>query len=122
MKKVSELISPCSTTTQTGDSEQDREFINDLFAQLAGIFPAWRQAFEDQASVNRAKRQWLNGLAENGVTTPEKISRALKAARQSASPFLPSVGQFIEWSKSNELPEYKPLMLENPATPSRSTT
>ena len=114
MKPINELattetVKQFSQTQRTGDTEQDRVFVNELFKQLAGIFPGWRAAFPDEQIANQAKRQWLTGLVENGVTTPEQIEMGLKAARSADTPFIPSVGQFIEWTKDNRMTEYVSL-------------
>lgn len=82
---------------QKTDSETDLALINDLLAQLREIFPAWRQAFKSDEDVQGTKVQWIRGLIENGITSDEKINAGLRMARQSESPFIPSVGTFIAW-------------------------
>ena len=122
MKHVSKLVNQSlDQTTSTGEvkaTDQDKAFINELFNQLAGIFPAWKSAFDGPEGVRNAKRQWIQCLIENKITSDEKINRGLEYARQLESPFLPSVGQFVSWCKSNDMEEYKaPLMLDNPSKP-----
>jgi hypothetical protein len=89
-------------TLQTGQptlTSIDVELINKLFEQLKTIFPAWRQAFKDQREVDLAKKQWVLGFQESGVTDWAMIEHGLKKARQCESDFLPSVGKFIGWCR-----------------------
>lgn len=86
-----------TTSTQRSTSDNDRAFINGLFRSLQAIFPAWRQAFSDETAVNEAKRQWSLGMIEAGLTNADLIKAGLSRARRSKNPFIPSVGQFIDW-------------------------
>lgn len=74
--------------------------VNDIFRELAITFPAWRTAYPDAESLNSAKQVWAKGLIENGVTDMELICIGLRVARSQAMPFIPSVGQFVAWCKS----------------------
>lgn len=47
--------------------------------------------------MSEAKRQWSLGLIEARLTNVDAIKSGLAKARRSKNPFLPSVGQFIEW-------------------------
>lgn len=76
--------------------------INNLFKQLAGIYPAWRNAFKSTEEIDNAKKQWLIAFQEVELNQVEWIERGLKEARQDTSPFLPSVGQFIDWCRYDE--------------------
>lgn len=78
-------------------ANSDAGFINRLFTQLQAIFPAWRQAFGDEAAVAEAKRQWTLGMIEAGLTNGDAIKAGLSRARRSKNPFIPSVGMFIDW-------------------------
>lgn len=49
--------------------------------------------------MNQAKAEWFKGLVENDITEEWVINRGLAVARKHNSPFLPSIGQFIEWCK-----------------------
>ncbi len=70
-----------------------------MFSQLQAIFPAWRQAFTSDAEAAEARRQWALGLVEAGITDTAAIKAGLGKARRAKSPFLPSVGQFVEWCR-----------------------
>jgi len=70
-----------------------------LFSQLQAIFPAWRQAFTSDAEAAEARRQWALGLVEAGITDAAAIKAGLSKARRAKSPFIPSVGQFVEWCR-----------------------
>lgn len=89
-----------AATTQAGEpTNADKQIINDLFARLQGIFPAWRSAFDGEEGVRDAKRAWLAALVRHGVTTPELLNRGIAQAEKQTTPFLPSTGQFIDWCK-----------------------
>ncbi len=109
------------STTQAGNpTEQDKLFVNQLFLELAGIFPAWRQAFEGADGVRVAKRVWMNALIDSKINSMEKIKTGLKEAAKSENPFMPSVGQFISWCKIGDRSwETKTtvLALDNPSKP-----
>lgn len=79
-------------------SQNADAFINWLFEELAGTFPAWKSAFDSQQAITTAKRIWFEALSENKIKRSE-ISQGLRMARKSTNPFLPSVGQFIAWCK-----------------------
>lgn len=83
-------------------SQNADQFINWLFDELAGTFPAWKSAFESQQAITTAKRIWFETLSENKIKRTE-IQNGLRQARKSNKPFLPSVGQFIEWCKMIDL-------------------
>ncbi|EMK1731206.1 DNA replication protein [Salmonella enterica] len=70
---------------------------NDLFRQLCAAFPATSAQFKTQADFNELRRQWLMAFAENDINTMEQVERGMRVARQQATPFLPSPGQFIAW-------------------------
>lgn len=90
-------------TTQAGSTagqkptNQDAMFINRLFVELQGIFPAWRQALGSKEALDATKRQYTKGLLEAGLTSQNQIELGLKRARQQSSPFIPGVGQFVRW-------------------------
>ena len=105
------------TTSHGEPSEDDKRFINELFNQLTGIFPAWKAAFDGADGVRNAKRQWVRGLVESGVTDQDCIEQGLRAARSLDSPFLPSVGQFISWCKINKMDDYVAPQIGNPTKP-----
>ncbi|MDN3611338.1 replication protein P [Vibrio ostreicida] len=73
--------------------------VNDLFAELQGIFPAWRVAFPNQTTVDKAKRTWTLALFESGVHHRKQIEFGLRKARLSGLPYIPSVGQFVQWCR-----------------------
>ncbi|MFS1522741.1 replication protein P [Microbulbifer sp. 2304DJ12-6] len=58
--------------------------------------PGWRAAFPDQSAIGAAKNQWLLALMEAGISDWSVIEGGLAELRQSAGPFLPSTGDFIE--------------------------
>ena len=79
------------------DVEQTAEIVNSLFSALRAAFPASASSFNDQASFDELRRQWLLALGENGITTMEQVNAGLRVARRQERPFLPSPGQFVKW-------------------------
>lgn len=91
-------------TTQAGQHRSSTEamaamFVNEVFKQLRSIFPAWSAAIPTELVMAEAKRQWLLGLVESRISSWEQINAGLAKCRAHNSPFLPSIGQFVEWCK-----------------------
>ena len=93
LAKPSQAVQRSEQLSQNAD-----QFINWLFDELAGTFPAWKSAFDSQQAITTAKRIWFEALSENKIKRSE-IQTGLKQARKSTNPFLPSVGQFLEWCR-----------------------
>lgn len=73
--------------------------VDQVFKQLASIFPAWQQAWKTQQAIDTAKKEWVKAFIENDVNTVDQLRHGFKKARASDSVFLPSVGKFIKWCK-----------------------
>jgi hypothetical protein len=80
-------------------TEQSYNVINSLFSQLAGIFPAFNKAWPTPVEFEAAKKNWLLALVENNINTMTKLQIGLKKARALGRPWIPSIGEFIEWCK-----------------------
>ncbi|MDN0105260.1 replication protein P [Yersinia bercovieri] len=79
--------------------EQAAQIFNELFRQLKAAFPALMTSIKDQSDLNELRRQWVLAFIENGITSIDQVNSGMKIARQQATPFLPSPGQFIAWCK-----------------------
>ncbi|EOU3063339.1 TPA: replication protein P [Yersinia enterocolitica] len=79
--------------------EQAAQIFNELFRQLKAAFPALMTSIKDQSDLNELRRQWVLAFIENGITSIDQVNAGMKMARQQATPFLPSPGQFIAWCK-----------------------
>lgn len=79
--------------------EQAAHIFNELFRQLKAAFPALMTSIKDQSDLNELRRQWVLAFIENGITSIDQVNAGMKIARQQATPFLPSPGQFIAWCK-----------------------
>ncbi|MGE4862464.1 replication protein P [Yersinia enterocolitica] len=79
--------------------EQAAQIFNELFRQLKAAFPALMTSIKDQSDLNELRRQWVLAFVENGITSIDQVNAGMKIARQQATPFLPSPGQFIAWCK-----------------------
>lgn len=84
-------------STSRSDRQQAAILVNKIFNGLKAIFPAWAAAIKDQDYQNQAKAEWLKGLIENRITTDYQIEAGFVKARAHNSPFLPSIGQFVQW-------------------------
>ena len=69
--------------------------VNQLFATLQAIFPAFRQAWPTQPDFEMAKREWTKAFMQSGLTQIEQIRIGVKRFRLLDVPFVPSPGQFI---------------------------
>jgi hypothetical protein len=79
--------------------DQTGEVVERLFRQLQAIFPAHKQAWPDDKAKAAAMRSWTKGFMAAGINSLEQIRFGIEQCRKSASPFAPSVGQFISWCK-----------------------
>ncbi|MDH2997205.1 hypothetical protein A1D22_05905 [Pasteurellaceae bacterium LFhippo2] len=79
---------------------QAYEVMDKLFQRLTLIFPAWRTSLPTDGSVAEFKAFWLEELINAKIRNWKLIARGLERCKQSKSPFLPSIGQFIEWCKA----------------------
>lgn len=79
------------------DKEKTAQTINFLFGELKSIFPAFKQAWPTDEHFNRAKLSWVKAFLDAGIINLEQLRYGIKKCRLSDSPFLPSVGQFMEW-------------------------
>jgi len=71
--------------------------VNKLFRELQAIFPAWKQAWPDDAALETAKRSWTKAFMAAGITRVEQIRFGLAAARTNGGDFMPSSGKFVKW-------------------------
>ncbi|MEE4662735.1 replication protein P [Pseudomonas alliivorans] len=122
MKSVSEItrnlnpqeaLSNMPTVQPIKVDQRTAEIVNDVFGKLQGVFPAWRQAWPDKNALDNAKREWIAGFIYDGINTDQQLAFGFRQARKSASPFLPSVGEFIAWCKPS--PEMMGLPSESDA-------
>jgi Replication protein P. len=69
--------------------------VNALIKELKAIFPAWRQAWPDDDSLQMYKRAMVKGFVQSGIFKIEQIKFGVQACRQLPTDFVPSVGRFI---------------------------
>ena len=55
--------------------------VNTLFDELKSIFPAWKQAWPNDAAENRAKRTWVKGFMRSGISTIDQLRYGIEACR-----------------------------------------
>lgn len=77
-------------------TDETARIVNTLFDELRSIFPAWRQAWPNDAAEKRAKRTWVKGFMRAGVTTVEQLRYGIEACRLMDTDFAPSVGKFVK--------------------------
>ncbi|HBZ92625.1 MAG TPA: Replication protein P [Pseudomonas sp.] len=77
-------------------TDETARIVNTLFDELKSIFPAWRQAWPNDAAEKRAKRTWVKGFMRSGIVTVEQLRYGIEACRQLETDFAPSVGKFVK--------------------------
>ncbi|PKF60635.1 replication protein P [Psychromonas sp. psych-6C06] len=80
-------------------SHETTMLVNTLFAELQAIFPAWRNTFPSEESLNHAKKSWVKGFLDAGIKSISQLKLGVKHARACKSPHWPSVGTFVDWCK-----------------------
>lgn len=71
------------------------KIVNELFAELQGIFPGWQRSWPTDKAMGRAKRSWVKALHKARISTMEQLRWGVEACRQLGEDFVPSVGRFI---------------------------
>lgn len=72
------------------------QVINSLFRELMAIFPAWKQAWPDDAAIGAAKATWVKAFMAENINRIEQIRFGIEQCRKLGSDFAPSVGKFIK--------------------------
>jgi hypothetical protein len=72
------------------------QVINSLFRELMAIFPAWKQAWPDDAAIGAAKATWVKAFMAENINHIEQIRFGIEQCRKLGSDFAPSVGKFIK--------------------------
>lgn len=104
MKSASELI-PVIEASAHRDAEPRRidpdtvKVVNLLFRELQAIFPAWRQAWPDDDTLQAAKRSWVKAFMSEGIDRIGQVRHGIEQCRTLATAFAPSVGQFMAMSR-----------------------
>ncbi len=80
-------------------TEEDCEFIEKLFKNLTGIFPAFRQAWPDDEIYDQAKLEWMKAFKQVGLNQQTMIQRGIERFRIMGKAFVPTPGEFIEMCK-----------------------
>ena len=75
------------------------QVVNALFAELKAIHPAWRSAWPNVESENNAKRSWTKAFTSAGMCSIEQIRYGIERCRANGNPFMPSVGEFLNWCR-----------------------
>lgn len=108
-KAANESKKPVFTT-------EDALLVENVFKELISIFPAWQKAYPSKEMEQTAKKTWTKGFIENDIHSLEQIRWGLRKARSSGIPFIPSVGQFVQWCQPTAedfgLPDARSAYLE----------
>lgn len=80
-------------------NDESSRVVNALFRELKAIFPAWRNAWPKPEDEAAARQSWVKAFTAANMRSLDQIRYGVELCRQSASPFMPSVGEFIEWCK-----------------------
>lgn len=103
MKRVSEIsLQQAVATARPAPEllqvdEGATRVVNSLFRELKAIFPAWRQAWPAPADESAARRSWIKAFSAAGLRNLDQIRYGVEQCRVSGRPFMPSVGEFIQW-------------------------
>lgn len=103
MKNISNVINDLDLSKKDDHLLQNKvpqivkTIVDNLFDQLAFIFPAWKYTWDTKEKIKGAKKEWVKAFFENNISTKEQISNGLKIARKMDSDFLPSCGKFVSW-------------------------
>lgn len=107
MKSVAELAKPKLVGAQPHQSvptenaveitPQAVAVMDKLFDRLTVICPAWHKSLPSDAAVANFKTLWLEEIINANIRNWKLLARGLEHCKQAKNPFLPSVGQFIEW-------------------------
>lgn len=73
------------------------QIISDTLERLKACKPAWKNSLSSNREVMAWKREWTVAIARAGVVSQEQLERGIVMAQRDTKPFMPSVGQFIEW-------------------------
>jgi hypothetical protein len=76
--------------------EGSARVVNALFKELCSIFPAWKQAWPNDAALKAAKATWIKAFAKAGINSLDQIRYGIEACRDLGQDFAPSVGKFIK--------------------------
>jgi hypothetical protein len=77
-------------------SEDDAKIVNQLFFALQSIFPAFKQAWGNDALYEKAKIEWTKAFVQAGINSADAISIGLSKCRLMKTPWIPSPGEFID--------------------------
>lgn len=92
-----------SRQQQPQREDQAALVFNDLFRQLRATFPAITAHIKTQDDLNDFRRTWMMAFAENGINTIAQVNAGMQLARQQATPWVPSPGQFVAWCREGSL-------------------
>jgi len=106
MKAAIDIAKSLQTTSPAPDltvvasvqqiDEGSARVVNALFKELCSIFPAWKQAWPNDAALKAAKATWIKAFAKAGINSLEQIRYGIEACRDLGQDFAPSVGRFIK--------------------------
>lgn len=85
-----------------GPNSPAAQIVNQVLKQLIAAKPAHKQALNAKGAVAEWKRSWTQAFALHGIRTLEQIELGIKRAQLDPSPFMPSIGQFIQWCNPEE--------------------
>lgn len=88
-----------------GPNSPAAQIVNETLKQLIAAKPAYKQALNAKGAVADWKRSWTQAFALHGIRTLEQIELGIKRAQLDPSPYMPSIGQFIQWCNPSELSE-----------------
>lgn len=74
-----------------------KDQVERILMSLKAQKPAWKQYLPTNQAESEYKRQLVIAMLENGITTIHQIKIGIKRSRSDKSPWMPGVGEFIDW-------------------------
>lgn len=71
--------------------------IDNIFSELKGAYPAWRQSWQTEEDIAIAKRSWKQTLMDSNIKGLESIQKGLRRCREDVGVLVLSAGQFVKW-------------------------
>lgn len=101
------VVAPQANTVEVDASTI--AFLDDLFARLKGLCPAWRNAWPTQKEYEAAQDEWLAEFIRNGICRDDQIQYGIRMTAAARKDFVPTCGQFVAWCFSPEALRIPPV-------------
>ncbi len=101
-KDIKGVLNTLENPQEAFIDENAAQMINVVMKVMMSVKPAWRTSFKTEDEINGYKQELCHAFIENKLTF-KQIESGSKKVRQCPSPFMPSVGQFIQWCTEKKI-------------------